>query len=81
MSSVNVNLNFLFSGKNTGVGCYFLLDLPKPGIEPTSPALAGGLFTTEPPGKPSGLFVNSIMNENLNDISQLSFPNGPELLP
>ena len=23
-----------------------------PGIEPTSPALAGGFFTTEPPGKP-----------------------------
>ena len=22
------------------------------GVEPTSPALAGGLFTTEPPGKP-----------------------------
>ena len=27
-------------------------DLPKPGIEPTSPALAGGFLTTEPPGKP-----------------------------
>ena len=26
-------------------------DLPDPGIEPTSPALAGGFFTTEPPGK------------------------------
>ena len=26
--------------------------LPDPGIEPTSPALAGGFFTTEPPGKP-----------------------------
>ena len=25
-------------------------DLPKPGIEPTSPALAGGFFTTEPLG-------------------------------
>lgn len=80
MSSVNVNLNFLFSGKNTGVGCYFLLDLPSQGSN-TSPALLGVGVTTEPPGKPSGLFVNSIMNENLNDISQLSFPNGPELLP
>ena len=29
-----------------------LLDL---GIEPTSPALAGGFFTTEPPGKPNTL--------------------------
>ena len=28
-------------------------DIPDPGIEPTSPALAGGFFTTEPPGKPS----------------------------
>ena len=25
-------------------------DLPDPGIEPMSPALAGGFFTTEPPG-------------------------------
>ena len=27
-------------------------DLPNPGTEPTSPALAGRFFTTEPPGKP-----------------------------
>ena len=27
-------------------------DLPDPGIEPASPALAGRFFTTEPPGKP-----------------------------
>ena len=27
-------------------------DPPGPGIEPVSPALAGGFFTTEPPGKP-----------------------------
>ena len=26
-------------------------DLPDPGINPLSPALAGGFFTTEPPGK------------------------------
>ena len=30
--------------------------LPNPGIEPTSPAWAGGFFTTEPPGKPSHNF-------------------------
>ena len=29
-------------------------DLPDPGIEPASLALAGGFFTTEPPGKPFG---------------------------
>ena len=33
-------------------------DLPDPGIELTSPALAGRFFTTEPPGKPI-LFVGS----------------------
>ena len=27
-------------------------DLLGPEIEPTSPALTGGFFTTEPPGKP-----------------------------
>ena len=45
-------------GKNTGVGCHAFLrgNLPNPGIEPVSPvapALAGGFFTSEPPGKPS----------------------------
>ena len=41
-----------FPGKNTGVGCCFLLqgNLSDPGIEPASPALTGGFFTTEPPG-------------------------------
>ena len=28
-------------------------DLPNPGIEPASPALACGVFTTEAPGKPT----------------------------
>ena len=33
-------------------------DLPRSGIEPVSPTLAGKLFTTEPPGKPlRGLLV------------------------
>ena len=27
-------------------------DLPGPGLEPVSPALAGGFLTTAPPGKP-----------------------------
>ena len=27
-------------------------DLPRPGLEPVSPALAGRFSTTEPPGKP-----------------------------
>ena len=40
-------------GKNTGVGCLpSSWGLPHPGIEPTSPALAGGFFISEPVGKP-----------------------------
>ena len=37
-------------------------DLPGPGLEPISPALAGGFLTAEPPGKPkdSYLLMNSI---------------------
>jgi len=48
-----------FPGKNTGVGCHFLLqgNLPNPGIKPASPALAGRFVTTEPPGKPASCLV------------------------
>ena len=35
------------------VAISFSRDLPDPGIEPGSPVLADGFFTTEPPGKPS----------------------------
>ena len=33
-------------------------DLPDPGIEPMSQALAGGFFTTVPPGKPPDIFLD-----------------------
>ena len=39
-------------------------NLPDPGIKPESsvaPASAGGFFTTEPPGKPLGMCVQSLM--------------------
>ena len=32
-------------------------DLPDPGIEPGSPALAGRIFTTVPPGNPNTLAI------------------------
>ena len=40
-------------GKNTGVGCHFLLqgNLPNPGIKPGSPALQADALTSELPGK------------------------------
>ena len=34
-------------------------DLPRPGLEPVSPALAGRFSTTAPPGKPEGEFLRS----------------------
>ena len=49
-------------------------DLPDPGIEPTSVALAGDFFTTEPPAK-CGVFVggrnhcatHSVVTENISE--------------
>ena len=38
-------------------------DLPRPGLEPVSPALAGRFSTTAPPGKPT---MNSWQNANTN---------------
>ena len=32
-------------------------DLPDPGIEPVSPALAGGFVTPEPQGKPVSFII------------------------
>ena len=36
-------------------------DLPRPGLEPASPALAGGFPTTAPPGKPSPDLLTSLI--------------------
>ena len=36
-------------------------DRPGPGVEPISPALAGGFFTTAPPGKPGRAGLNDFM--------------------
>ena len=45
-------------------------DLPRPGLEPVSPALAGRLSTTAPPGKPSYVILNvSFLCFNLRDDS------------
>ena len=39
------------------VAISFSKDPSDPGMEPVSPALAGGRFTTEPPGKPLYVFT------------------------
>ena len=42
-----------------------LRDLPpEPEIEPTSPALAGRFFATEPPGKPQEIFIQCLLCAN-----------------
>ena len=41
----------------SGLTIPFPGDLPDPGIEPKSPALAGGFFTTEPPGEHSAFLL------------------------
>ena len=40
-------------------------DLPDPGVETTLPALAGGFFTTEPPGKPRIQYIFLLMKREM----------------
>ena len=56
-------------------------DLPRPGLEPVSPALAGGFSTTAPPGKPWhhllistwGMLVTSIIKVDHWKLKQMTF--------
>ena len=44
-------------------------EFPDLGIESVSPALTGGVFTTEPPGKPSDILLNNIFQyENCRNL-------------
>ena len=47
-------------------------DLPSPGIEPVSPASAGGVFPTEPPGKPKRTGMCSLLLLQGNFLTQES---------
>ena len=58
----NLLLSVEFSRQEywSGLPCPPPGDLPNPGLEPmslASPALAGGLFTAETPGKPNRTFM------------------------
>ena len=48
-------------------------DLPRPGLEPVSPALAGRVSTTAPPGKPSMLmfYCLDLVWENEKQVEQI----------
>ena len=50
-------------------------DLPKPGLEPVSPALAGGFLTTAPPGK--ALKCNFLITEWILPLGRGLFANAP----
>ena len=43
-------------------------DLPGPGLEPVSPASAGGFLTTAPPGKPGNTGFNPDTDYTVEDI-------------
>ena len=43
-------------------------DLPRPGLEPVSPALAGRFSTTAPPGKPNNFDIYSIINYSYHAV-------------
>ena len=51
-------------------------DLPRPGLEPVSPALAGRFSTTAPPGKPKG----NIFNNNFKCFKMLYLGNKPTVV-
>ena len=48
-------------------------DLPGPGIEPVSPALAGGFLATAPPGKPKHNHFEGFVCGNQSSFSCISF--------
>ena len=51
-------------------------DLPRPGIKPVSSALAGGFFTTKPPGKLKYLWIVAIKDIETQVIPNRSYENG-----
>ena len=55
-NSLQGSLSMEFARQEHWSGLPFLPpgNLPDPGIEPASPALAGRFFTTVPPGEPKG---------------------------
>ena len=73
-------------GKDTGVGCHFLLQgiFPTQGLNPYLTALAGRFFTTEPPGERAGKGSWKCYSKNPTDSpassQALSLLISPELL-
>ena len=54
-------------------------DLPDPGIEPASPELAGGFFTTKTPGKPEKGGTLSKSGQGTQDLQDREYKQGRRL--
>ena len=55
-------------------------DLPRPGLEPVSPALAGGFSTTAPPGKPPSSYKDTdpiILKILMTSSKSIHLPKAP----
>ena len=65
----------------SGLPCPPPGDRPNPEVKPTSPALAGGFFTTEPPGKPKGRRMRPIAWHSQKEKRNRSGGNRTELEP
>ena len=52
-------------------------DLPNPGIKPMSPALAGGCFATEPPGKARGINTQHQITGGAQGSASWAFSRSP----
>ena len=81
-----LSTGFSRQGYWRGLPCPPPGDLPDPGIESMSPALAGGFFTIEPPGKPmsplrTGFFKLSIMFLRFIHFVCVSFLLQPNNIP
>ena len=55
-------------------------DIPDPGIEPASPALAGRFFTTAVPGKPKQTDQKHIIRDGVKTRTQMSLAHRPKYL-
>ena len=65
-----------FPGKNTGVGCHFLIQRIFPTqkikpVSPASPAVAGEFFTTAAPGKPICMCIDTYVFNHYFQISNI----------
>ena len=52
-------------------------DLPGPGLEPTSLALADGFLTTVPPGKPLLIYFKNLFTQEVPQITNIQLARIP----